>query len=448
MKSTLSLSALVALVILVPFAQAVSEWGQCDGTNYTGSKSCDAGLTCVYFNEWYSQCQKVSTSSSSPPFSTSQPPPASTCVCSPVSTTSTTTSSTRIPSSTSTANGFVKVDGQKFKVDGVTFNAVGTNAYWLAQLGSSSLIQSAFSEIASSGATVVRTWGFNDVTSPSGTYYQLWSGSTPTINYGADGLQKFDQVVAAAKAAGIRLVVPFTGNWGDYGGMDRYITQILGGGQAHSNFYTNSAIKTAYKNYVKAFVGRYVNEPTIMSWQLANEPRCNGCSTSIITNWATEMSAYVKSLDPNHLVSLGDEGFFNQPGNPSYPYQGGEGVDFAANMGISTLDYGTFHMYITPWGISDAQSWGVQWINDHASVQKSSNKPVIIEEYGLTSSDRNSVYQAWWNAVLSSGLAGDQYWQAATTASGSGYNDGYGISPSDSLFPAVKAHSAAMKARS
>jgi len=161
------------------------------------------------------------------------------------------------------------------------------------------------------------------------------------------------------------------------------------------------------------------------------------------------MSAYIKSIDSNHLVALGDEGFFNQPSSSSYPYQGGEGVDFAANLKIGTIDYGTFHSYPVGWGITSGyQAWGVQWINDHAAAQKTANKPVIMEEYGLTSSDRGTVYAAWWAAVISSGLAGDQYWQAATSASGSGYNDGMGISSSDSIFSAVKAHAATMKARS
>jgi hypothetical protein len=33
--------------------------------------------------------------------------------------------------------------------------------------------------------------GFNEVTSASGDYYQLWNGSTPTINYGSTGLVNF-----------------------------------------------------------------------------------------------------------------------------------------------------------------------------------------------------------------------------------------------------------------
>jgi mannan endo-1,4-beta-mannosidase len=85
-----------------------------------------------------------------------------------------------------------------------------------------------FADIASTGATTVRTWGFNEVTaeSASGNYYQLWSGTTATVNTGSMGFGSFgaglrpdvrcvrradcegtDSVVAAAKAHGLRLIV-------------------------------------------------------------------------------------------------------------------------------------------------------------------------------------------------------------------------------------------------
>ena len=57
--------------------------------------------------------------------------------------------------------------------------------------------------------------------------------------------------------------------------MDVYTEQILGSAD-HDLFYTNANVIAAFKNYIKAFVGRYVNEPTIMAWELANEPRCAG----------------------------------------------------------------------------------------------------------------------------------------------------------------------------
>lgn len=51
-----------------------------------------------------------------------------------------------------------------------------------------------------------------------------------------------DRVIAAAKANGIHLIVSLTNNWSDYGGMDVYVHQILGRGQPHDYFYTNTKV--------------------------------------------------------------------------------------------------------------------------------------------------------------------------------------------------------------
>ena len=49
--------------------------------------------------------------------------------------------------------------------------------------------------------------------------------------------------------------------------------------------------------------------------------------------------------------------------------------------------------------------WEVDWITSHAAVQTSANTPVLLEEFGVTSI-QCSIYQLWWNTVLSSGLTG------------------------------------------
>lgn len=136
--------------------------------------------------------------------------------------------------------------------------------------------------------------------------------------------------------------------------MDVYVSQLNSGG-THDTFYTNPTIIAAYKNYISEFVGRYANESTILAWELANEPRCTGSSGgtptncdsagTTIYNWATEISAYIKSIDSNHLVGLGDEGWFQWASPPTYPYAPGVGIDFELNLQISTLDFGTFHSY-------------------------------------------------------------------------------------------------------
>ena len=63
-----------------------------------------------------------------------------------------------------------------------------------------------------------------------------------------------------------------TNNWSDYGGSDVYVTQLLGSGQPHDFFYSNATVIAAYKNYVKTFVSRYVNEPTILAWEVGTIP--------------------------------------------------------------------------------------------------------------------------------------------------------------------------------
>ncbi|KAG9025511.1 hypothetical protein FS837_004913 [Tulasnella sp. UAMH 9824] len=350
---------------------------------------------------------------------------------------------------------FVRTSGQKFTLDGSTFTVVGTNAYWLAQKTPTQAdLDKAFADIAATGATTVRTWGFNEVTSPSGTYYQSWSGSTPTINYGADGLQKFDQVIASAKSHGLKLIVALTNNWQDYGGMDVYVKQIANSDN-HDYFYTNSNVVQAFKNYIAVWVNRYKNEPTILAWELANEPRCHGntgttsgtCTTSTITQWVQNIGSYIKGLDSCHLVSIGDEGM-GLTGDGTYPYTAYEGLDFPTNLAISSIDFGTAHLYPLPWGAtSDPVGWGSQWIINHYNVQQQLNKPVILEEYGINS-NQYSTYQTWLSTVVSSGLAGDLIWQAGSTLSGGQTpQDGYTIYPSDSTYTLLTQHSAALKAR-
>ncbi|KAH8832333.1 acetyl xylan esterase [Flagelloscypha sp. PMI_526] len=52
------ITALLPLVFLLArLVSGVAVWGQCGGINYNGSTVCDAGNTCVYFNDYYSQCQ-------------------------------------------------------------------------------------------------------------------------------------------------------------------------------------------------------------------------------------------------------------------------------------------------------------------------------------------------------------------------------------------------------
>ncbi|KAG8977403.1 hypothetical protein FRC05_001801 [Tulasnella sp. 425] len=442
LKTAFTVAALAKLGLA-----AVPLWGQCGGLTYTGDTTCVAGATCVYQNDWYWQCLAATSTTSSSKTSTTTSKSSSTTTTTTTAKTSstttktsstTTTSSTSVPSS---CGGFVRTSGQKFTLNGSTYTVVGSNAYWLAQFPATQAdLDQAFADIAATGATTVRTLGFNDVTSPSGTYYQIWSGSTPTINYGSDGLGKFDQVVASAKAHGLRLIITLTNNWSDYGGMDVYVKQILGSAN-HDLFYTDASVIQAFKNYIAVWINRYRNEPTILAWYL-------DWKLHHFNYYAVGEVLTSKALVPvTSVVGIGDEGM-GLAGDTSYPYTTSEGLDFATNLAISTIDFGTAHSYPVGWGqTSDPVGWGSAWITNHATIQKQLNKPVILEEYGVPS-NQYSTYETWLSTVISSGLTGDLIWQAGSTLSnGQTWNDGFAIYPTDPTYQLLTQHSAAIKAR-
>jgi mannan endo-1,4-beta-mannosidase len=227
-------------------------------------------------------------------------------------------------------------------------------------------------------------------------------------------------VVSSAESHGIKLIINFVNNWGDYGGMAAYNKFY---GTSASTWYTDSRVQTQYKAYISAVVSRYKSSSAIFAWELANEPRCNGCSTSVITNWATTISSYIKGLDSSHMVTLGDEGFMNGGGDGSYPYTTGEGIDFAANLKVPNLDFGVFHLYPGSWGVSN--DWANAWISNHGVACAAAKKPCILEEYGV-SSNHAAVEGPWQKTALSSnGIAGDMFWQYGDTiSSGKTADDG------------------------
>ncbi|KAH8588910.1 fungal cellulose binding domain-containing protein [Bisporella sp. PMI_857] len=374
------LACLVALAGAATAQQSV--WGQCGGQKWSGPTNCVAGAR-------------------SSPTGTTQIP------------TTTTTTRTTAAAQPRMGINFPKANGTRFTIDGVTKYFAGTNCYWCSVGGISNAdVDLVFDHLQSSGLKILRVWGFNDVNSvptSNQTWFQHLSASGSTINTGANGLQRLDYVVQAAERIGVKLIINFVNNWDDYGGIRAY-TQAFGG--THQQWYTNTAAQAQYRRYIDAVVTRYRMSSAVFAWELANEPRCQLCSTDVIFNWAKTTSEYVKSLDSGHMVTLGDEGF-GLPGDITYPYWYIEGVDFQRNLGIQTLDFGTFHLYPDHWVTT--YTWGAKWISDHAALCAAANKPCLLEEYGTTS--RHCELQRPWQvtSVGATGMGGDAFWQLGDT---------------------------------
>lgn len=372
-------------------------------------------------------------------------------------------------------NGFAYTQGTRFMLDGSPFYYAGTNCYYLT-FKSQEAVDSVFKDAEAMGLKVIRVWGNLDVGVKTGTtdsegkpvftnnndgpgekdgiYFQYFDKDLgkPVINEGKDGLQKLDYALYQAEKHGIKLLITFTNYWDAFGGMGQYVkwAQELGiTGLKKDDFYTNETLKGWYKDYVNGllnhtnpYTGRKLkDEPSVFAWELANEPRCNTdaqCRDNILYNWAKEMSEYVKSVDPNHMVALGDEGFYNKPygyyneyTTSNYAFYGAEGVDFEKLMTIDTLDFGTPHLYLDQWGMKHTGTGqdDLLWFKIHGETCAELGKPVILEEFGLTNRTiRDSEYEQWFevlegNVYETVEYAGTNYWMIASYIDGALYPD-------------------------
>ncbi|MFA7229575.1 MAG: cellulase family glycosylhydrolase, partial [Melioribacteraceae bacterium] len=164
-----------------------------------------------------------------------------------------------------------------------------------------------------------------------------------------------------------------------------------------AEFYRNEKANEHFKKFIfkivtskNRFTGKnYFEDPTIMSWQLANEPRPGWGDDALqyvehYYRWIDETAAYIHSIDPNHLVSTGSEGVIGSLQS--------EEIFLKAHQSRN-IDYVTFHLWIKNWGWFDplkpeetypsAEKNAVDYINQNIEVARKLNKPVTMEEFGL-----------------------------------------------------------------
>ncbi|KAL2348550.1 hypothetical protein Fmac_002550 [Flemingia macrophylla] len=347
-------------------------------------------------------------------------------------------------------DGFVRTRGVHFMLNGYPFYANGFNAYWLMYTASDPSqrfkVSNAFQEAATHGLTVARTWAFSDAGyrplqySPGFYNEQMFTG--------------LDFVVSEARKYGIKLILSLVNNYENFGGKKQYVNWARSHGQylsSDDDFFRSHVVKGYYMNHVRTVLTRYnrftgihyKDDPTIMAWELMNEPRCTSDpSGRTIQAWITEMASFVKSIDRKHLLEAGLEGFYGQSSpqrkrmNPGFNI----GTDFIANNRVPGIDFATVHCYPDQW-LSDSneqyQLWFLNnWLSAHLiDAQYAIRKPVMVTEFGKSlkgsayERDKvfNSVYYKIYASAKSGGAGGGaMFWQLLTEGLES-FQDGYGI---------------------
>jgi mannan endo-1,4-beta-mannosidase len=225
--------------------------------------------------------------------------------------------------------------------------------------------------------------------------------------YDASVLDGLDYLLAEMGKRNMRAVMVLNNYWQWSGGMAQYVAWHTGTAipypgdwgtfMAYSaNFYDCAECQAWYRAHITAIVNRtnpytglvYRDDPAIFAWELANEPR------RYPDEWIDDTAGYIKSLDPNHLVTTGSEG--------SPP---GERQDFADAHDGPHIDYATIHIWPQNWGWYDPANPGTyagaeanarRYFQIHAAEAAALGKPLVLEEFGLARDwePRRNIYRA------------------------------------------------------
>ena len=159
-------------------------------------------------------------------------------------------------------------------------------------------------------------------------------------------------------------------------------------------FVVSDSAQALFANHVKYILTRtnrythrkYTDDPTIMSWQIGNEPRAfasDSIHKAAFTEWMSKTSSLIRSLDPNHLISTGSEGKHGCE----------EDIALFEKVHADTnIDYMNIHIWPYNWGWAPKDSLQENlekacmntqaYIDEHLNIAKKYQKPLVLEEFG------------------------------------------------------------------
>ena len=353
-------------------------------------------------------------------------------------------------------------------LDNQPWHCAGTNAYYAAQVDGLSAddVDTLFKVHASKGVNVLRVFAHSDGCSSS-----VHTPIQPSLGvYNEAALARLDLVLVTANKYNIRLILPFTNFEPFLGGMLWYAQQVAGLNSTYSTvekelFYQDPRAQEAYKNYVFMMLNRkntlnggvrYKDDPTVFAWELANEPHTSDgyeqsrgiAPGSIVSRWIQDMASYVKSIDSNHLLFTGEEGYrSNGPATSSSMHEwvnnGLKGVDFPTNCADKNIDACTVHVYPDNWGYLPEEV-GTTYVDDFLADRASfainiARKPIIMEEYGMRhgyTASRDSIFDTLLTKGRELGYACSLVWSVNAgdfTRDGGSYVFKYGQDGSTAL---------------
>ena len=308
------------------------------------------------------------------------------------------------------AQTFVTIENGRFCRNDKPYTFIGANYWYAAILGSTGKggnrrrLNKELDELKRLGITNLRILVGSDGDDDSKCKVKPVLQTAPGV-YNDSLLAGLDYLMLQLQAHNMVAVLYLNNSWEWSGGYGFYL-ENAGAGKAvqpnvagypaymkyASQFATNSKAQELFFNHVRFIVcrinrytgKRYIDDPSIMSWQIGNEPRAfDKALLPAFEGWLSKTAALIKSLDKNHLVSVGSEGAW------------GCEDDYDAWQRICSdpnIDYCNIHIWPYNWGwakqdsltqhLKNAEAMSKDYIERHLAICRQLNKPLVVEEFG------------------------------------------------------------------
>lgn len=254
--------------------------------------------------------------------------------------------------------------------------------------------------------------------------FRAWFYQGLALTNGARDWSAFDKTLAVAAAHNMKVIASLSGEGGDC--KDYPIDRHKYESWYASGYRSPEASGVGYRAWVAEVVARYRNNPTILAWQMMGEAEdpidvsgaCSSTANQTMKTWADDVSAVIKSHDPNHLVTIGVIG------------SGQCGASGTAYVNLHTspnIDLCTHEDYGNP----TVPMPGDQWNGLLVRIQQCAvlGKPLFVSESGISRSDPNRLveWDAKFRTQFAAGVAGELIWDWSTGE----ISDGYEVLPGE-----------------
>ena len=334
----------------------------------------------------------------------------------------------------SPANAFVRARGSRFVIAGRPFRFVGANVSVMYRDEDRALMPETLRQASAAGIRVVRVWASGeggpgdigplaDLADWPRTHPLRWAPG----KWNEEALVHLDHVIAEAARHKLLVQLCLANWWRDTGGVTQYLRWAGINDAADDKFpfginperamlfYTNDETRRLYREHLEKIASRrntvtgvlYRDDPNIFGWELMNEAQAVTSRWVERRAWLAEMSTYLRSLDPNHIIAPGDWGYRTAS----------ERREWLRDHQLPNIDYCDVHNYPVPDEDVSVDSPAAlrEFIDNRVAAAFSLRKPLVFGEFGMGPAGHRGFSQLeWYRAFLESnvraGSAGAMFW--------------------------------------